>query len=116
MATLNAQSLLDAVIPQDQTPAGFTMAGNALQRGQVTGNLGLAQQRLTDDFNRYTLRDLASSQAARGAFRTSATADKGQRATESYTRQYGDIGTSAAYTLAGLGLSDIAASIPGVTF
>jgi hypothetical protein len=116
MATLNAQDLLNAVLPQDQTPAGFQMAENALSRGQITGNLGLVQQRLTDDFNNYTLPDLASGQAARGAFRTSATGRKGTQALESYTRQYGDIGNQAAYSLAGLGLSDVRASIPGATF
>lgn len=116
MATLDAQSLIDAVTPTDKTPGGFTMAGNALSRGQITSNLGTVQDRLTQDLNNWTLPGIADSQAARGATFSTATARKNTQAKQSYLRQYGDVGNQAAYSLAGLGLSDIGASIPGVSF
>ena len=115
MATLDSQSLLDLYAPTNGTPAGFTMAGNALQRGQVTENQGITQGRLEEDLG-LSLMDLANSQAARGAFSSGATQRKGQGLGRQFGRSSGDLARGTAYSLASLGMSDIGASIPGVSF
>lgn len=118
MATLNSDQLLSAAMAGlgTGTPGGFQMASNALSRAELTGEMGLQQERLQGDFERRTLPDLASNQAARGAFFSGATRRKAGRASEDFLRGFGDIGRQGAFSLSRLGLSDIGASIPGVSW
>jgi hypothetical protein len=118
MATFDSAALLTAATGgMDMgSPAGFKMANNALDRSQITAQMGIEPQRLEDDLLRYTLPELASSQAARGAFFSSATARKGEKAALGAQRGAEDLRRGGAFSLAKLGLGDIGASIPGVTF
>lgn len=116
MAQLDVQTLLDSLPSVGGTPAGFQQAQNALQRSRLSGDYPEQLRRLEHDFTQFDLPDLASGQAARGAFHSGATQRKGQRLGEAFARGTGDITRGATYGLAGLKLSDIGSSIPGVSF
>jgi hypothetical protein len=114
MATWDPISLLNSMTGGNAgRPAGFQLAENAEARAQITSQSGEQLRRLQSDFQNYEMPDLLSSQAARGAFYSGATQRKAQRASEQYLRNYGDIGTGTAYSLAKLGRADIAANTPG---
>lgn len=113
MATLDLSSILDP--SQYSNPAGFQMGRNQLDRSMLLSQTGLDLTRAESDYGQ-NVGDLASSQAARGAFFSGATHRKGQRLLDLYNRQTGDIELGRSYQLGKLGLSDIGASIPGVSF
>jgi hypothetical protein len=60
-------------------PAGFSLAGTAIQGGMTEAQTGFEREKILRDFNEFNLPSLINSQAARGAFRTSATQDKAKR-------------------------------------
>ena len=60
-------------------PTGFTLADIEVQGQLAAGQAGIGRERVLRNFNKYDLPDLLSSQAARGAYNTSATEDKRER-------------------------------------
>ena len=60
-------------------PAGFSLAQTAIQSGLTGAQAGFESGIVKRNLNQFDLPDLINSQAARGALRTSATANKANR-------------------------------------
>lgn len=123
MATLSDLAAVYAPPP----PAGFTLAsigiagqqaanGAAVGRERTQRNFGFAsadagqaKQRTIRNFNQFDLPDLMSSQAARGAFHSSATTNKTNRLRTGMNDSLADIGTGLERQRVGAGdqLADI---------
>lgn len=73
-------SLADLVsVYAPSTPAGFSLADIDIAGTQAQNTADIARSRLTRNFGTFDLPDLISSQAARGAFHSSATQNKVRR-------------------------------------
>lgn len=83
-------SLSDIWSPPEQPPLGFTLANLNTQQNQALEDTGIQQSRIIRNFSQFDLPDLVSSQAARGAFATSATHRKADRARQFATDGLGD--------------------------
>lgn len=62
-----------------QDPTGFKLADIGLAGGLSSAQADLSKGRILRNFGQFSLPDLASSQAARGAFHSSGTRDKAGR-------------------------------------
>lgn len=56
--------------------SGFLLAGIEQQRNEAVSGAGVSRERILRNYNRFDLPSMLSSQAARGAFNSSATENK----------------------------------------
>lgn len=108
------QATKDQLLANVSDPMGFKLAQNSLQRSDLLTESGLQGDRLQRDYDTYDRPDLLSSQAARGAFATSATMRKDSRLGGGLERSLGDLSRNTQSGLNRLTLRDIGATIPGV--
>lgn len=78
------------------TPAGFRLADIEVQGNLAAGQAGIGRERVLRDFNKFNLPGLLGSQAARGAYNSSAT----QMKREQLGNQAGDALTDIQFALA----------------
>lgn len=77
--------------PQNATPAGFRLADLAVQGNLAEGQAGIGRERVLRDFNKFNLPGLLGTQAARGAFHSSATDRKREQLAHGAGDQLTDI-------------------------
>lgn len=103
-------SLLDLYQNPGGAPMSWQMAPLQQNEAQIGAELGEGMRRLQRNFSEYDLPDLVNSQAARGAFFSSATQNKAKRL------QTGMVEGGADMTRrAGISLGDLAQRKVGVT-
>lgn len=83
-------------------PAGFSLAETDLQSTLATSQANVGRERVLRNFSKFNLPDLLSSQASRGAFRSSATNHKRDQLTAGAGDTLGDIQFGLANTNAQL--------------
>lgn len=87
---------------QTTRPAGFSLADIEVQGKLAAGRAGVQRERVLRDHNRFALPDLLTSQAARGAFYSSATDRKRQQLSLGAGDRLADIQFDLAAQQAGL--------------
>lgn len=92
--------LLSSFAPKQ--PVAPVLANIRLQGQHAKTNAGIARQRLLRNFNQFDLPDLLSSQAARGAFASSATENKRTKLATGVGDELSDVALGLAQTQAQL--------------
>lgn len=72
-------------------PAGFSLAETDIASTNNESMANIGRERVLRDFNKFQLPDLLGSQAARGAFHSSATRNKQDRLTTAVGDELGNI-------------------------
>jgi hypothetical protein len=94
-------SLLD-LYQSSGPPQSWGQADINLQTGALNTQAGEQVRRLNRNFSQYDLPDLVNSQAARGAFYSSATTNKTNRLQTAQNEAVGDIGSQLGFRLSDL--------------
>lgn len=95
-------SLLD-LYQSSAPPQSWGMADINLQEASIGAEAGTQSARLKRNFTQYDLPDLMNSQAARGAFYSSATQNKSSRLQTGFDESQDDITRQLGFRLADLG-------------
>lgn len=90
-------------------PTGFTLAGLGLQGDLSAQEAQVGQQRSVRNFGERALPGLINSQAARGAYDTSATVNKATQLTEDFGDTLSDLAARGANAQAGLAVNSLLA-------
>lgn len=105
-------SLLD-LYNSGGTNAPWALADIGLRETQLNTEAGEQIRRIGRNFSEYDLPDLVNSQAARGAFHSSATRNKTQRLQTARDESVGDIGRNLGFSLSDLANKRVAATTGG---
>lgn len=104
-------SLASLYQPAPSQPIGLAESGTAVNAGYAAEDAGLKQSLLKRQFEGRTLPDIASSQAARGAYHSGATRQMMDRSREDYVSDQSDTTRLLQRTMADLSRRRILAAI-----
>ncbi len=104
-------SLADLYSPASSSPNGLAESGTTVAAGYAAEDAGLKQSLLKRQFEGRTLPDIANSQAAKGAWHSSATQNAMDRSREDYVTDQSDTTRMLQRTMADLSRRRILASI-----